>query len=60
LAGLAVVVITGMEAPGDVRRAQELGATAFLTKPLSLAKLVEMAGRIRDNWLRPDRLEEKC
>ena len=53
LAGLPVVVITGMPAPGDARRAQDLGATGFLTKPFSLAKLVEMARQIRDNWLRP-------
>jgi CheY-like chemotaxis protein len=60
LAGLPVVVITGMQAPGDVRRAQELGATGFLIKPFSLAKLVEMARQIRDNWLRPAHgLEER-
>ena len=55
LAGLAVVVITGMVAPGDIRRAQELGATAFLAKPFAFAKLVEMAEQLRDNWLRPAR-----
>ena len=54
LAGLAVVVVTGMEVPGDVRRAQELGATGFLAKPFSFAKLVEMAQQIRDAWLRPE------
>ena len=58
LAELAVVVITGMVAPGDAQRAQELGATGFLAKPFSLAKLVEMAERIRETWLQPDRLVE--
>ena len=59
LARLPVVVITGMEAPGDVRRAQELGATAFLAKPFLFAKLVEMAQQIRDTWLRPERPSAK-
>jgi CheY-like chemotaxis protein len=53
LAGLPVVVLTGMEAPGDAQRAQELEATGFLAKPLSFAKLVEMARQIGDTWLRP-------
>jgi CheY-like chemotaxis protein len=51
LAKLPVVMVTGMEVAGDVGRAQELGATAFLAKPFSFAKLVEMAEHIRDNWL---------
>ena len=55
LAGLPVVVLTGMEAPGDAQRAQELEATGFLAKPLSFAKLVEMARHIGDTWLRPAR-----
>jgi CheY-like chemotaxis protein len=53
LAGLPVVVLTGIEAPGDAQRAQELEATGFLAKPLSFAKLVEMARQIGDTWLRP-------
>ena len=53
LAGLPVVVLTGMEAPGDAQRAQELEATGFLAKPLSFAKLAEMARQIGDTWLRP-------
>jgi CheY-like chemotaxis protein len=56
LAELAVVVVTGMEAPGDAQRAQELGATGFLAKPFSLAKLVKLAQQIQDNWLVPERL----
>jgi len=48
-------VITGMEAPGDARRAQELEATGFMAKPFTFAKLVEMARQIHDTWLRPAR-----
>lgn len=54
LAGLPVVVITGMETPGDAKRAQVLGADAFLTKPVVFAKVVEMARQLRDTWLAPD------
>ena len=59
LVDLAVVVVTGMEASGDVRRAQELGASGFLNKPFSLPKLVELAQHIRDHWLQPTRLVEQ-
>ena len=55
MAGLPVVVVTGMETPDDARRAQELEATGFLAKPFSFTKLVEMAQQIRDTWLRPAR-----
>jgi CheY-like chemotaxis protein len=55
LARLAVVVITGMAAPGDAQRAQELGATGFMLKPFSFDKQVELARQIRANWLQPVR-----
>ena len=54
LARLPIVVITGMEAPDDVRRAHELGANAFLAKPFLLPKTVAMARQLRDAWLRLD------
>jgi CheY-like chemotaxis protein len=50
-----VVVITGMAAPGDAQRAQELGATGFMLKPFSFDKQVELARQIRANWLQPVR-----
>ena len=60
LVGLPVVVITGMEIPGDARRAEELGANAFLVKPFLFAKVVELARQLLDAWLRPDRLADTC
>jgi CheY-like chemotaxis protein len=51
LAELAVVILTGMEAPVDPRRAQDLGASGFLVKPYSFTKVVEIAQLIRDKWL---------
>lgn len=59
MAGLAVVVITGMAAPGDAQHAEELGATAFLSKPFSFDQQVELARQIRAKWLRPVRQLEK-
>ena len=59
LARLAVVVITGMAAPGDAQRAQKLGATGFLAKPFSFDKQLELAQQIRDKWLSPVRQLEK-
>ncbi len=56
---LPVVVITGMAAPGDAKRAQELGATAFLAKPFSFDKQIELARQIRDKWLQPVRPAER-
>jgi hypothetical protein len=44
-------VITGLEAPGDAQRARELGANAFLNKPVLFRKTVELAQQLRDKWL---------
>ena len=55
LARLAVVVVTGMPAPGDAQRARALGASAFLPKPFSFDKQIELARQIRDQWLPPVR-----
>ena len=60
LARLAVVVITGMAAPGDPQCAQELRATGFLLKPFSFDKQVELARQIRANWLPPVRQSAKA
>ncbi len=54
LVGLPVVVVTGMETPGDAKSAHALGANAFLTKPVVFTKVVEMARQLRDAWLPPD------
>lgn len=51
LAKLPVVVVTGMETASDARRAQELGASAFMTKPFLFPRTVEMARQLQANWL---------
>lgn len=53
LAGLPVVAVTGMEAPGDAQRARELGANAFFTKPLLFPQVVQMARKLQELWLTP-------
>jgi two-component system, chemotaxis family, response regulator Rcp1 len=50
-----VVVLTTSRAPADVRRAYELGANAFVRKPLELADFVELIRAIKGWWL--DRVE---
>jgi CheY-like chemotaxis protein len=54
LAALPVVVITGMQKPGELERAHELGANGFLIKPVLFPKVVEMAQKLREHWLRPE------
>jgi CheY-like chemotaxis protein len=53
LVGLPVVAVTGMEEPGEALRARELGANAFLTKPLLFPQVVQMARKLQAAWLEP-------
>ncbi|HEX2084783.1 MAG TPA: response regulator [Solirubrobacteraceae bacterium] len=46
-----VVVLTTSRAPADVRRAYDLGANAFLRKPLELPDFIELIGDVRHWWL---------
>ena len=46
-----VVVLTTSRAPADVRRAYDLGANAFLRKPLELPEFIELIGDVRHWWL---------
>ena len=47
-----VVVLTTSKAPGDVRRAYELCANSFVSKPLDLDDFVELIGELNAWWLR--------
>lgn len=47
-----VVIWSSSRQPQDVARAYELGANAYLQKPNSLEKLVEMLGSMTEFWLR--------
>ena len=46
-----VVILTTSRAPGDVRRAYDLGANAFLRKPLELPEFVDLIADVRHWWL---------
>ncbi len=46
-----VVVLTTSRAPADVRRAYDLGANAFLRKPLELPDFIDLIGDVRHWWL---------
>jgi CheY-like chemotaxis protein len=47
-----VVVLTTSKAPGDVRKAYELCANSFVSKPLDLDEFVELIGELNAWWLR--------
>ena len=47
-----VVVLTTSRAPGDVRRAYELCANSFVSKPIDLDEFVELIGELNTWWLR--------
>jgi len=46
-----VVVLTTSRAPGDVRKAYELCANSFVSKPLELDDFVELIGELNTWWL---------
>lgn len=46
-----VAMLTSSDLDQEIKMAYELGANAFLTKPVDLDRLVEMAKMIRMHWL---------
>ncbi len=46
-----IVVLTTSKAPGDVRKAYELCANSFVSKPLDLDDFVELIGELNTWWL---------
>ena len=50
-----VIVVTTSRAPDDIRRAYDLCANAFVSKPLELDDYVELIAALRSWWL--DRVE---
>jgi len=47
-----VVVLTTSRAPGDVRRAYELCANSFVSKPVDLDEFLGLIAELRHWWLR--------
>ena len=50
---LLVVVLTASSQVEDLRRAYQLGANSFLTKPCSLEDLVNLANGYPHHWFHP-------
>jgi len=48
---LPVVVFTSSSRPGDIARAYDAGANAYLVKPNALADLTSLVLALRDFWL---------
>lgn len=55
---LPVIVFSSSGQPGDVERAYELGANAFVRKPPSTVKRIELARLIKGFWLEFNELPE--
>ena len=51
LRSLIVIILSSSVYEGDLRRAYELGANAFLVKPSSTQTLAEMCRALKDFWL---------
>lgn len=48
-----VVILTSSNAPEDMRRARELGADDYLTKPTTFTDLMAMLQRVENRWFGP-------
>ena len=46
-----VVILTTSRAPADIRRGYDLGANAFLRKPLELPEFIDLIADVRRWWL---------
>jgi two-component system, chemotaxis family, response regulator Rcp1 len=44
-------MLTSSDLDHEIKMAYELGANAFLTKPVHLDRLVEMVKVLREHWL---------
>lgn len=52
LRGLPVIILSTSSQENDVRKAYELGANSYLTKPPDFEKLVDMVKIVELNWLK--------
>lgn len=51
LCTLVVIVLTSSKESRDIRRAAELGASSYLTKPATTQELIELIRAIKGYWL---------
>jgi CheY-like chemotaxis protein len=49
--GLPVIIFSSSSQPQDQQRVRDLGADAYLVKPVNMGRLDEMLGKLKTNWL---------
>lgn len=52
LKALRVVILSSSDLQQEINQSYEMGANAFLTKPVNLEDLVQLVRVFRDHWLR--------
>lgn len=57
---LIVIILSSSVHEGDIRRAYELGANAFLVKPPSTDTLADMCQALKHFWLIHNRPPAQC
>ena len=50
-ASIPIVILTTSEAESDRRRARDLGANSFITKPPTLGQLLKIVIQLEQHWL---------
>jgi len=48
---LPVIIFSGSDSPGDEKKATDLGANAYVAKPVAFAQFVAALKRIGEFWL---------
>ncbi len=48
---IPIVILTTSDAEADRKRARELGANSFVTKPPSLDQLIKIIAQLKQDWL---------
>jgi DNA-binding NarL/FixJ family response regulator len=48
-----VLMLASSESPSEIKRAHDLGANIFLTKPVQLERLVQIMRTLNEHWLQP-------
>jgi chemotaxis family two-component system response regulator Rcp1 len=56
IASIPVIILTNSAAPSDVKRAYQLGANCYLTKPIDLERSYELMGAVEWFWFEVNKL----
>ena len=49
---LRVAMLTSSDLPAEIKKAHDLGANVFLTKPVDLDRLVEIMKTLNEHWIK--------